>query len=571
MPQAPRTRTTAAGAPTASEPEAVFSAAEKQLARRILAEVARREMEALRLYRPMPTQAAFHASDADERVIRGGNRGGKTVPAMVEIARALTGTDPYDKYPKRDGIAYLVGKDERHIARVLYKRLFKPGAFEIIKDLETGEWRPVLPGVDDEREDEKRKAPPLVPQRFYSPKAISWRNKREGVPSVIRLKNGWEVHFFSSLGEPSQGVAVDLVAFDEEIEHPQWYPEMSARLIDCRRRNALTGKSKSGKFIWSATPQAGTQVLYELCERAAACKGEINPPIEDFHLTLLQNTYLSEESKQDFIRKLEGNEDEIGVRVYGDFALMGRKVYPEFTPLGVHGMQSFEIPPDWTRYIAVDPGRQVCAVLFAAIPPPSDLRHDKVFLYDELYIKRCSAQIFAERLKNKIHPTGQRIRAALIDHRSGRTTEIGSGKTVEQQYVEALMGVGVSFEVGGPTFLWASDDITAGIEAVRAGLHIKDGESVKWIVFHDRCPWLLWEAKKYCYKKNVKDDVPTDKPLDLNDHLMSTWRYLAMANLRWHKPRPQKGVASGYTMEALRKKREKLRRGSGYGKSIKVG
>lgn len=548
-----------------------LSTSEKLLARRILSEVARRKMEALRIYEPMPIQAAFHASNADERVIRGGNRGGKTVPAMVEIARALTGQDPYDKYPKTDGIAYLVGKDERHIARVLYKRLFKPGAFEIIKDVETGKWRPALPIVDDDREDEKRKAPPLVPQRFYSPKAISWRNKREGVPSIIRLKNGWEVHFFSSLGEPSQGVAVDLVAFDEEIEHPQWYPEMSARLIDCHKKNATTGKRKSGKFIWSATPQAGTQVLYELCERAAACKGDSDPMVEDFHLTLLENKYLSDESKQDFIRKLEGNEDEIGVRVYGDFALMGRKVYPEFTPLGVHGMQSFEIPPDWTRYIAVDPGRQVCAVLFAAVPPPSDPRSDKVFLYDELYIKRASAQVFAERLKNKVHPTGQRIRAALIDHRAGRQTEIGSGKTVEQQYVEALMGVGVSFEVGGSTFLWASDDVTAGIESVRAGLHVVDGQSSKWIVFHDKCPWLCWEAKKYAYKKNVKEDIPTDKPIEINDHQMDNWRYLAMANLKWHKPRPGKGVSSGYTVEALRKKHEKKMRNSGWGKSVKVG
>jgi hypothetical protein len=566
-----RLQTTGAGATSASKSALDLSTTEKLLAHRILAEVARREMEALRLYQPMPTQAAFHASHADERVIRGGNRGGKTLAAFVEIARAITGTDPEDKYPKADGIAYLVGKDERHIARVMYKKLFKPGAFEIIKDLKTGKWRPVLPVLDDEREDEKRKAPPLVPHRFYSPKAISWRNKREGVPSVVRLKNGWEVHFFSSLGEPSQGVAVDLVAFDEEIEHPQWYPEMSARLIDCRKRNALTGKSKSGKFIWSATPQAGTQVLYELCERAAVCKGEPDPPVEDFHVTLLENTYISEESKQDFIRKLEGNEDEIGVRVYGDFALLGRKVYPEFTPLGVHGMVSFEIPPDWTRYIAVDPGRQVCAVLFAAIPPPSDPRHDKVFLYDELYIKRCSAQTFAERLKNRIHPTGQRIRAALVDHRAGRQTEIGSGRTIEQQYVEALQGVGISFEVGGSTFVWASDDVKAGIEAVRAGLHVVDGQSVKWIVFYDKCPWLCWEARKYAYKRNAKDDIPTDEPIKINDHAMDCWRYLAMSPLKWHKPRKAKGIDAGYTVEALRKKREKTFRKSGWGKSVRVG
>jgi hypothetical protein len=528
-------------------------------------------MEALRLYRPMPLQDAFHRSDADDRVIRGGNRAGKTLAAFVEIARAVTGSDPYDKYPKTDGIAYLVGKDERHIARVMYKKLFRPGAFEIIKDLETGAWRPALPIIDDAREDDKRKAPPLIPGRFYGPKGISWRNKREGVPSVIRLKNGWEIHFFSSLGEPSQGVAVDLVAFDEEIEHPQWYPEMSARLIDCRKKNLVTGKRKSGKFIWSATPQAGTQQLYELCERAAACRGEVEPPVDDFHVTLLDNMYISEDSKQEFIRKLEGNEDEIGVRVHGEFALLGRKVYPEFMPRGVHGMQSFQIPDDWTRYISVDPGRQVCATLFCAVPPPSHESHNHVFIYDELYIKRADAQIFAQALKGRIHPTGQRVRAAIIDHRAGRQTEIGSGRTVEQQYVEALQGVGVSFEVGGASFIWASDNIQAGLEAVRAGFHVIDGRSSKWIVFYDKCPFLCWEAKNYCYKKSIKDGVPTDEPMKVNDHLMDCLRYLAMSPLKWYKPKRAKGISVGYTIDALRKKREKERRRTGWGKSVRIG
>ena len=127
----------------------VVSNKEREWSRRILAEVARRETEALRLYRPMATQQAFHESHANERIFYGGNQVGKTLAAAVEVARAITGCDPYGKYPKTDGICYAVGKDGRHIGRVLYKKLFKPGAFQIIKDLETGKWRSALPGVDD--------------------------------------------------------------------------------------------------------------------------------------------------------------------------------------------------------------------------------------------------------------------------------------------------------------------------------------------------------------------------------------------------------------------------------------
>ena len=322
----------------------VVSNKEREWSRRILAEVARRETEALRLYHPMATQQAFHESHANERIFYGGNQVGKTLAAAVEVSRAITGCDPYGKYPKTDGICYAVGKDGRHIGRVLYKKLFKPGAFQIIKDLETGKWRSALPGIDDAREDEKLSAPPLIPRRMYSRKMIAWEKARDDIPTKITLKNGWEIHFFSSLGEPSQGVGVDVVWFDEEIEHPQWYPEMSARLIARRRVSMRTGHTMSGKFIWSATPQAGTQRLYELTVRADDCRLNDNPPIQVFHSTLFDNTYLSDATKNEFVSKMEGNEDEMGIRIYGKFAILGRKVYPEFTPFGVHGVKSFPNP-----------------------------------------------------------------------------------------------------------------------------------------------------------------------------------------------------------------------------------
>ena len=121
---------------------------------------------------------------------------------------------------------------------------------------------------------------------------------------------------------------MDVVWFDEEIEHPQWYPEMSARLIARRRVSMRTGHTMSGKFIWSATPQAGTQRLYELTVRADDCKLNDNPPIQVFHSTLFDNTYLSDATKNEFVSKMEGNEDEMGIRIYGKFAILGQKSVP---------------------------------------------------------------------------------------------------------------------------------------------------------------------------------------------------------------------------------------------------
>ena len=57
----------------------------------VSAERKRRGSEGLRLYRPMPSQLDFHASMASERIVRGGNRSGKSMSAFAETASAATG------------------------------------------------------------------------------------------------------------------------------------------------------------------------------------------------------------------------------------------------------------------------------------------------------------------------------------------------------------------------------------------------------------------------------------------------------------------------------------------------
>jgi hypothetical protein len=538
----------------------------------VLAEIASRQMEAIRLFVPLSEQERFFASDAGERIALGGNRGGKTTVTCVEIARAVTGQDPHDKYPRENGSAILVGKDLTHCSKVFYKKLFKPGAFKIIRDEETGRWRTYNPNSesDSARASEARLAPPLIPRRMYDERKIAWENKKDEIPKTIKLKNGWTLHFFSSLGAPPQGWNVDLVAFDEEIEHPLWYPEMSARLLDNRVEEPETGKVRGGKFIWSATPQSGTQQLYDLKCRADELRDTPKPLIECFEFGMLDNPWVSDKAKQEFISKFEGNEDEINVRVYGKFALLGTRVYSEFAPKGVHGCETFHVPEDWTVYAAIDPGRQVCAVLFCAVPPPGSPWAGRKIIFDELYLKRCNAKIFAEAMRRKM---GHRpVQYGIIDHRAGRITEIGSGKTHEQQYSAALKEVGFKFEHNGHEFVWSSDDVKAGIESVRSMLHVVDGKS-ELVVMREKVPNLLWEMERYAYRK-LPNGVVTDEPIKLNDHATDCLRYLAMAKLRYVKPKPRKRKG-GYTTEylKLKKARERARkaRDSGYGDSIKVG
>src|SRR5262249_18740540 len=167
-----------------------------------LSSLLRESLDGLALYEPMPGQLRFHADNRMVRLVVGGNRSGKSACAAVEVARAACGCDPFGKYPKVPMRIYCVGKDQKHIGQVMYPLLFKEGAFKIIKDKKTGRWRA---WTEKDPHKEAKPAPPLIPQRYIA--EIAWENKKESVPSVVTLKNGTVMCFFSSNGKPPQGMA----------------------------------------------------------------------------------------------------------------------------------------------------------------------------------------------------------------------------------------------------------------------------------------------------------------------------------------------------------------------------
>lgn len=254
--------------------------------RRVVGELSSRRIEALEIYEPLPNQEPFHKCDSQQRIVIGSNRSGKTISAAAEVARAACGRDPYNKYPLKDGRIALVGKSVEHCGDVMYRKLFRAGAYKIIRDEATGEWRPfhVNEPADAARKHLAKPAPPLIPRRFIKPGGISWLDKRAMTPKVVTLVNGWELRFFSGQGEPPQGTDLDLIWMDEEIPDPRWLPEMQARILD-----------REGKIIWSATAQIGTEHLFELHERAQReALDMVKPTVVEFQLLIVDNEYMSE-------------------------------------------------------------------------------------------------------------------------------------------------------------------------------------------------------------------------------------------------------------------------------------
>ena len=490
--------------------------------RELQAELAERRLEALRLYRPMPHQEEFHKCMASERIVLGGNRGGKSLAVAVEAARAATGQDPYGKYPERDGNLAIVSRNWPHVGIVIYPLLFKAGAFRIIKDDVTGEWRSIQKGDDKAK---SKPAPPLIPPRFI--KDMSWVLKSAGYLNKVTLINGWTIWCFSSEGEPAQGYSADLIWTDEDVNNEAWVGESQARLAD-----------RKGRFVWSAMPHSKNDALLGLCERAdkEVEKGKEQPDIVKFTFRFLDNVSIDDEEKRKNIERWSAlGQDELRMRAEGEFTMESTLMYPTFNP-SVHILPKEklpEVPQNWTRYIAIDPGHAVMATLFAAVPPDNSM----LLFYDELYIRNCNAAIWGEEFVKKVGQ--QHIYALIMDMHGGLLRDLGSGRLPHELYSEELRKRKWKAEMTGYQFIPGSDDIQARTGLVREMMHIRGDGTTRLKILEGTCSDLRREIKRYRKKtQTVNGQVyVTDSPQTRGDvHAVQCMEYMCAFEPEWHAP-----------------------------------
>jgi hypothetical protein len=528
-------------------PEADISEYNREQSRKLAAELGRRRMETLSIYEPLIDQENFHKCNAPERLLRGSNRGGKTLAACTEIAWAVTGTHPYLDYPKENGIIYLVGKDLKHVGNVFFKKLFQPGELWMIRDLVTGKWRAYhnWDESDKKRKKERKRSPPLIPWRYLvggTPKdpfaGVAWENKKESAFTKAMFTTGWEMQAYPAGGAPPRGVSIDVVVFDEHIPHPEWYSEMSARLVD-----------KHGRFIWSATPQSFNPQLFYLSQDALKLKleHEKDPRIVEFFIDLALNPHITDQAKKLLADKYKNNPEEYRVRILGEFASTGYKIFPNFDIRGIHGIDLDElpgrqIPDDWCRYMVVDPGHNVCAVLFAAVPPDGSKFGSTVIFYDELYLKNCDANEFGKAVVRKVMHTS--FETFIIDKHGSRVTSAGDGKRHEEHYEAALKLQGVSSKTTGHGFLAGCSDIMQRIDHCREWLAKKTDGTAKLRVLRGHLPNFESEIDIY-HKKRNSDNSVSDKPDPRRkNHLMDCFGYIAAHEPEWHPHKKSIRIAS---------------------------
>lgn len=525
-------------------------------------------MDALRLFRPLPSQSEFFRTASSEVLVRGGNRSGKsTVAAMkfAAIARDMPIILPYGEisqrlpYQKdRPLLMWVIGYQLNHVGATIHRLLFRPGLYKIIRDGKTGEWRSWNPWnpEDLERELECKPSPPLIPASEIENWA--WEKRAENQFTLCRLKNGTEIQAYPSTGEPKAGDPVDIIWIDEAIKYPAHVAEWQARLSD-----------RKGRLFWSSWPKASNRALVDMTKRAEKQKdlGE-DADVREFVFRFSDNPFIDKNEKR---KRLEGwSEDERRTRDSGEYITDNFLVYPGFNR-NLHAAITHDADPltqilrsnglrpplDWTRELILDPGTSKPGVLFGAIPPPE--LGDYRVIYDEIYIQRLDAAALAKLVYQKAR--GQYFERFIIDVRAARQMPMGFGVTVGSHYSAEFEKLGLRCVQTGSQFTPGSDDVLGRIGAVQEWMNVRRDGTPKLRIVTEVCGNLVEQIENYV--KAMEGELVGDKPArGQKDDLVNCLEYWASREPIYVEP-PEGGQPLTLVQRALLKWKAKFKEPQG--------
>jgi len=519
-----------------------------------LVEMARRRTTSIELFRAQSQQNKIFESAARELLVRGGVRSGKSTSLGVLVGAIATdghitlsdGRKVRARRPHQIGkplTIWIVGYDQRHIGETIYRILFKPGLFKIIRDLETGQWRTFQQDdpSDAARANEVMPSFPVIPNRFIKPKSWDWENagnkefKKVTIWDPITQETLADIYAYSSKAEPKQGDPVDVIWIDEAIKYPGHYSEWQSRLADRR-----------GRLFWSSWPRANNSALRALTNRAK--EEDPNNPCpmtQEVILRTSENAQLDPDGKRELLAGF--TPDELASRDRGEYSLDQLKMYSLFDksyhcasyPEEVDDKiskilrQSMWNPPaDWTRELILDPGTNHPAVLFCAIPPPQYGEYYVVF--DELYPGRADADTLAPMIKAKMK--GYPFYRFIIDQRAGKQTTMGFSLSVADNYSRAFKESNIASQITGNHFVWGSANVEARIMRLQSWMHVnnKDGSYPYLRVITDKCPNLCKQLEDYVKEDSENQNTIGDRPAKgQNIDLAVSLEYWAASFPKW--------------------------------------
>lgn len=287
-----------------------------------------------------PVHQKFHESDKVGRILRGGNRSGKSVAGVVESILRSIGKHPYQQTHEVPTRGRIVTVD------------IEAGIEQIIKPL-LQQWVPPSELVNGSWEDS-----------FHSRKKLmTFRNG-----STIDIKtHQQEIDSFA-------GVPLHWCWFDEEPPKAI-FNECRLRLIDF-----------NGCWYMTMTPVEGQDWIFDRFITTA------NKNVAMFEVDITDNPHLNKEALKLLDEDLD--EDEKAVRQRGVFVPRGGLVLKEFDYSRHVIANSGVIPRSWSIYVSIDHGfNNPTAILWHAVSPQGEVVTFKEIYKSKVLIKDHAAAI----------------------------------------------------------------------------------------------------------------------------------------------------------------------------------
>lgn len=426
-------------------------------------------------YRPHAKQDEFHRCQARWRLVRAGNRFGKSHMGCAEDVAWLLGErywyppqHPARKTPRKPPVKGLV------VTTNLEK-------VEEVWTGSTGKLWQMLP-------------------RF----AVARTSKSHtGVTVRVELKNGSTLQFYTVkqwLVDPfsAESVDYDFIHVDEPCPR-DLFVGVSRGLLD------------RGGYVWfTLTPLTEPWIVDEFARRSDAVM--ITGSTYD-------NPFLTPGDIAEFERLL--TEDERQCRIHGLPLHLAGLVYKEFDP-SVHILRDppWDKPPrDWPIYVAIDPHpRTPHAVLFCTVSP-----FGKRYYYYDMFV-HCGIEALVKG--DPAH--GVEGILPFLEGRRPVWTKMDPLGFIEDpedgnSMAEEAARAGLVCEK-------ATKALAQGILHVKQELLKRDIHGKPMIYFHPNARRTLWEIQRWCW------DERSNKPVDEDDHMMENLYRLELSGPRWIEP-----------------------------------
>lgn len=461
-------------------------------------------------YEPLPEQDLFHQSQNKNRILFGGNRGGKTFGGIADDVKILTHRHEHRGHMYPDG----------------------PVRMRFI-------------GVDFERGIDQAALPlfaQLIPISFLIDG--SWERSYSKSRHILTLKDKSTVSFMSYEQDPDKFQAVSLhhIHFDEEPPFPI-FKESRLRLLDT-----------AGTWTLSETPVQQLEWVQD--ELITPTEDGERTDIDIFYLDTRQNIHLPVDELRDLEKEL--TPEEAIIRLSGRYP-SGSLVFPEFDKkLHVIPAKDFVLTPEHRVYCSMDYGySNPSAWLWTAVDEEGNITtfrslYAKKIVVSEWVplIESVNAEIAAMLGVEGWRPYLYIGDPAITHHSNGVT-----GTTIQQEY--SMLGIPIN--VGGIVKTRTGNQ-NVGLNKMHTYLLRRPDRPEKpWWQLTDNNQDLINEVKKARKPKQTlkaqEEKNASEEIRDKDNHAIDAFKYLCMYT---HELRPERFTEEDRDNERLHQEMEQF-------------